>query len=260
MKHPTPVIEYLSNEELNRLNDLLPWMSFTVDTQGRRFGAPARANKRNTPEVIPDRRITQLDHLFNLADKSILEVGCLEGSHTIGLCQFAKQVYAIDSRIENVVKSIVRSNLFGYQPIIQPCNVEIAEEFNRLPEVDIIHHVGVLYHLQDPVNHLKACARKCRTGLLLDTHYATRDMANATINLDGKDYPYFKYREGGRDEIFSGMYDHAKWLLLDDLVRLLKESGFNQVVVASNEMQRNGPRVSIYAAKSGMFDQSSLGR
>lgn len=259
MKQKESVIESISSTELSRLNELLPWMSFTVDTHGRRFGAPARANKRNMPEVIPDPRIIKLDQFFNLADKSVLEIGCLEGSHTIGLCQYANQVYAIDSRIENVVKSLVRANLFGYQPVIQPCNVEVAEEFNRLPEVDIIHHVGVLYHLLDPINHLKACAQKCRAGLLLDTHYATPEMANGIIQDDGNKYPYFKYREGGRDEIFSGMYDHAKWLLLDDLIRLLKASGFGQIVVASNEVQRNGPRVTIYAGKAGMNHQPLLG-
>jgi tRNA (mo5U34)-methyltransferase len=43
------------------------------------------------------------------------------------------------------------------------------------------------------------------------------------------------------------MYDHAKWLLLDDILRLLEESGFDPVTVVERREERNGPRVTILA-------------
>jgi hypothetical protein len=38
------------------------------------------------------------------------------------------------------------------------------------------------------------------------------------------------------------MYDHAKWLLLDDLISLLDGLGFAKFVMLRNGQQRNGPR------------------
>lgn len=241
------VVEYLSNEDLVRLNNILPWMCFTVDSRGRRFGNTAWKGKRNIAQVIPDERILKLDEIIKLSDKSVLEVGCFEGVHTIALCERAKEVFAIDSRIENVVKTLVRCNLFGHKPTVSVCDIERIEDLSRLSKVDIVHHVGVLYHLKDPISHLYNLKGVVRSGILLDTHYATTEMANNTIDVNGRTYNYFAYREKGRDEVFSGMYDHAKWLLLDDIKSILSDLGWTNILIYKDEIQRNGPRVTLYA-------------
>lgn len=248
-------VEHISDDELSRLNELLPWMCFTVDLKGRRFGDMAWESKRDAPQTIPDERIELLDKLFNLADKSVLEVGCFEGVHTIALSKFAKEVYAIDSRIENVVKTIVRSHLFGYKPSVFVCDLENDAESSRLPTCDVVHHVGVLYHLKDPVTHLLHLGRIARGGMLLDTHYATEDMLNSKFEVHGRAHRYYKYGEGGRDEVFSGMYDHAKWLSLSDIQLILGEMGFTDIRVHKDEIQRNGPRVTLFAAKPSLMRQ-----
>lgn len=250
-------IEYLSDDDLVRLNKMLPWMCFTADDQGRRFGNTAWRGKRDTPQQIPDARILKLDTLFKLADKTVLEVGCFEGIHTIALAQRAAKVYAIDSRIENVVKTIVRSNLFGHTPVVTVCDLEKDADVQRLPEVDVIHHVGVLYHLKDPVTHLVQLGKLARGGILLDTHYATDEMAKKSLELNGVTYRYHNYKEKGRDEVFSGMYDHAKWLMLDDIKRILSEIGFSDITIHKDEQQRNGPRVTLYATRPSVM-QSAL--
>jgi tRNA (mo5U34)-methyltransferase len=242
-------IEYLSDDDLSRLNSLLPWKCFTADSEGRRFGNPAWKGKRNAPQVIPDLRILWLDSLFNLSDKSVLEFGCFEGIHTIALAQRAAKVYAIDSRIENVVKTIVRANLLGFSPTVSVCDLEQEKDVDRLPVIDVLHHVGVLYHLKDPVNHLIKVGALARQGILLDTHYATNDMANLTLIADQREYRYYHYKENGRDEVFSGMYDHAKWLLLDDIKKILMDIGFSDIRVYKDAQQRNGPRVTLCAAR-----------
>lgn len=242
-------IEFLGDDDLARLNSLLPWMCFTADSQGRRFGNPAWKGKRNTPQLIPDRRIVWLDSLLNLSDKSVLEFGCFEGIHTIALAQRAAKVYAIDSRIENVVKTIVRANLLGFTPTVSVCDLEQEKDVDRLPVIDVIHHVGVLYHLKDPVNHLIKLGAIARQAILLDTHYATNDMANLTFDVGRNAYRYYHYTEKGRDEVFSGMYDHAKWLLLDDIKKILSDIGFSDIRVCNDVQQRNGPRVPLCATR-----------
>lgn len=252
--HNSGYIEHLDDAELTRLNELLPWMCFTADTQGRRFGNAAWGGKRDTPQTIPDKRIVQMDKLFDLGRHSVLEVGCFEGIHTIGLSQFSPQVHAIDSRIENVVKTIVRCNLFGCKPTVALCDLEKPADISRLPVVDFVHHVGVLYHLKDPVSNLLQLRHIARNGLLLDTHYATPEMASKKYIVEGTPYSYYQYGEKGRDEVFSGMYDHAKWLLLDDIKGLLTSIGLSDIHIYKDTEQRNGPRVTLYAARPGIIN------
>ncbi|MGJ4748412.1 class I SAM-dependent methyltransferase [Leptospira sp. SA-E8] len=246
-------VDDLSDTELELLNRLLPWSCFTATLDGRRFGNAAWEGKRGTPQMIPDARIEVLNQLFDLREKSVLEVGAFEGVHTIGLSKFAREVVAIDSRIENVVKTIVRTNLFGFKPSVSLCDVEVDDQFRKLPQVDVIHHVGVLYHLKDPVRHLQRLAAKARVGMLLDTHYATTEMASDLYEVSGQVFRYFNYRESGRKDVFSGMYDHAKWLLMDDIKTLLRDAGFTDIRVTQDGLQRNGPRVTLYAARKGVM-------
>jgi hypothetical protein len=43
------LVEQLTDEDLKRLNELLPWRCFTVDRNGRPFGGAAWHGKRVAP-------------------------------------------------------------------------------------------------------------------------------------------------------------------------------------------------------------------
>jgi tRNA (mo5U34)-methyltransferase len=244
---PVPAIDRLRDDDLQQLNSLLKWNCYTVDSLGRRFGDCARAGKRELPQPIPDRRIALFDQASGLAGRSVLEVGCFEGVHTIGLAQAGARVTAVDARMENVVKTMLRCQFYGVVPDVRRCDVEVQAELDSLPEVDLLHHVGVLYHLVDPVRHLQALAPKVRRGLMLDTHVATAATARHTLLSGGRSWPCQRYAEGGVGEVFSGMYDHAAWMVLEDLLQLLVELGFSQTRVHEHRDERNGPRVLIFA-------------
>ncbi len=242
-----PILGLLTDEELQRLNGLLPWSCFVLDARGRTFGKSWSATKRSQPQEIPDYRIVELNRRFPLAERDVLEVGCFEGVHTVALARLARHVMAADSRIENVIKAIVRCAVLGERPFIFPWNVEDG----LLPGIDIscdvLHHVGVLYHLVDPVRHLREVLPHVREAVLLDTHVATPSTASDSYTSGSEVFRYQRYREGGREEPFAGMADHAKWLCEDDAVRILLEAGFHHVDVAERRQERNGPRVLIFA-------------
>lgn len=244
-----PLIDHLADDELRLVNRLLPWAAFVVDGRGRRFGNAWSETKRNAPQVIPDPRIVELDRRFPLRSRSVLEIGCFEGIHTIALAQRAARVTAIDSRIENVVKTIVRCAMFGVNPFVVAWDVDQPPPPVLDPSCDILHHVGVLYHLTDPVSHLRRMTCFVQHAIMLDTHVAPEGRADAEYESDGQRYRYYRYGEGGRAEPFAGMADHAKWLLLDDLKTVLSHCGFTQVDVASYREERNGPRVLLYASR-----------
>jgi SAM-dependent methyltransferase len=241
-------IDGLHEEDLGLLNGLLPWRSFTTDGHGRRFGDRAWAGKRELPDPIPDPRIELMDERFALAETSVLEIGCFEGSHTVALCDRAGHVTAVDSRIENVAKTAVRCALFDVQPRILLRDVDRRGSLDDL-DVDYVHHVGVLYHLEDPVGHLAELGHVARRGVMLDTHVAPADDATEQYGSGGNDYRYRRYGEGGRADVFSGMTGHAKWLTLDGLRAALTAAGFPEIDVHEERAERNGPRVLLFAAR-----------
>lgn len=245
----TPLLDALEDAELTELNAALPWNCFTVDGRGRRFGAAARTGKRDEPQAVPDPRIAALHQRFNLEDASVLEIGCFEGVHTAGLCGFAREVTAVDGRVENVVKTIVRTAMMGYHPAVFLCDVEDERQAARLPDVDVVHHVGVLYHLKDPVAHLAAVARRTRRVMMLDTHFAHPGDANASLTSGGRTYRCRRYREFGHADVFSGMYEHSMWMMLDDLTAILAAAGLTKSEIVERRDERNGPRVLLYAAR-----------
>jgi SAM-dependent methyltransferase len=244
-----PHLESLSDGELRELNRLLPWKCFIVEGKGRRFGAPARLDKRNLPQEVPDARTPLLDQEFHLADKHVLEIGCFEGVHTAGLAKIARRVTAVDSRVENVVKTMVRIGFLGATASVFKCDIEDPVDRMRLPEADVVHHIGVLYHLKDPVAHLLDLGRVARTGLLLDTHVARPAEATQSYDVGRRTISYKHYREGGYADPFSGMHEHAKWLTIDTIRLLLAEVGLIKFRVAEQRDERNGPRVLIFAAR-----------
>ena len=246
----TPHVDPLSDEDLAELNRLLKWRCFTADARGRRFGDAAWAGKRCEPQAIPDPRIVSMHERFDLSDKHVLEVGCFEGVHTIGLSLFARRVTAVDARVENVVKTIVRCALFGHHPTVFKHDVEARDADHEPLRADLAHHVGVLYHLKDPVRHLLDLGGYISRGLMLDTHFAEDDEAVESYEAGGRAYAYKKYFEGGQADPFSGMYDHAKWLRLGDIVSVLGAAGFAEVEVVEKRSERNGPRVLLFARKA----------
>jgi tRNA (mo5U34)-methyltransferase len=245
-----PLVELLDDADLEALNALLPWHCFTVDRRGRPLGRPAWNGKRDVPEQIPDPRIERFDARFGLRDSHVLEVGCFEGIHTIALCDRADRVTAVDGRIENVVKTIVRCSMFGRHPTVVTCDLERPEAATRWLRADLCHHVGVLYHLTDPVRHLRRLGTWIGRGLMLDTHYSEPESTDDSYDVDGERVRFKRFGEGRADP-FSGMQSHAKWITLDAIEAELRSSGFDAVEIVERRQERNGPRVLLFAEKTG---------
>jgi tRNA (mo5U34)-methyltransferase len=241
-------VDDLTDEQLGLVNDLLPWQCFTADRHGRRLGQAAWSGKRTDPQPLPDPRIQRLDELLGLRDRTVLEIGCFEGVHTTALCDLAADVTAVDARVENIAKTAVRCALLGVRPRLLVSDIEREPADSPLWRHDVVHHVGVLYHLVDPWSHLSAVAGAVRHGLMLDTHYALDDEADEDWAVAGRTLKVRRYAEGGASEVFSGMYPFARWLRHDDLVACLTEAGLS-VVVDDCRQERNGARVLLIAER-----------
>ena len=244
-----PFVDGLSDGDLAELNAILDWKSFVADRHGRRFGNVAWSGKRTEPQVIPDPRIVLLNDHLDLSDKHVLEIGCFEGNHTVGLCRLARAVTAVDGRIANVVKTVVRCAMFAQHPTVFKCDVEARPLDVAALEADVVHHVGVLYHLRDPVSHLRDVGQLARVGLMLDTHYALDSEATESYVVGGAEYRYRRYLEFGPDDPFSGMHEHSKWLRLDDILGALAAVGLSDIGVLRTRSERNGARMLAIARR-----------
>jgi tRNA (mo5U34)-methyltransferase len=236
-----------SDAQILQLNSMLPWAAMTVDEHGRTLGSPWSSEKRANPQTFIEKRQIAFNAAFPLAGKHVLEVGCFEGIHTIGCLNLGARVTAVDSRMENLVKTLVRLWCYGRTADLKLWDLEEESPADVPKEWDVLHHVGVLYHLTDPVRHLQDTLSRTKDALLLDTHIATDEAgADRDYEVDGKRYRYFYHGEKNASP-FAGVRDHAKWLLLEDLVETIKQRGFNDVRVVSDRAERNGRRITLWA-------------
>lgn len=237
---------HINDEDLDQINKMLPWHAGTQLSDGRILGKlDARPGKRDLVQPIPDKRIKRLDQEIGLADKKVLEVGCFEGIHTIGLCSFGAEVTAVDLRPLNVIKTSVRLAAYGYSAKVFPIDVE--EPTLDLPEFDIVFHCGVLYHLENPVSHLLRLLPRCQV-IYLDTHVAAETDEDAVFEVDGRKFKGHQHHEAGWEDPFSGRGAGAFWLRTSDLIGLLDEGGFDTETWSERD-ERNGKRVGLLARR-----------
>lgn len=241
------VLRALPDADLDLFNRLLPWGAVSTDERGRLIGAAWSAGKRNSVARPVDPRQAAFDRALPLKGRRVLEVGCFEGLHTIGLTLLGAEVVAADARIENVLKTLARLWAYGRRAEVVLWDVEGVAPETAPREWDVLHHIGVLYHLADPVRHLDALLPRTRTGVLLDTHVARGDESLMQRYPEGEGGARY-VRVGERvSSPFAGMYDHARWLALEDLLAQLDRSGFRDVRVVSDRDERNGRRVTVWA-------------
>jgi len=240
-----PMIE---DRDLDEINSRLPWQAGAPLPDGRILGRlGARPGKRDRAGHIPDRRITRLNEAVPLNDLRVLEVGCFEGIHTVGLCQFSKSVTAVDVRPWNVVKTLTRLACHGASAKVFVHDVERLHD--ELGHFDVVFHCGVLYHLLNPVEHLLALGRICRR-VFLDTHIARDEVELISHQVHGSSYQGAYHVEGGWSDAFSGRHSKSLWLTLDSLKAALTRSGFHRLDLWEMREERNGPRIALLADRA----------
>ena len=207
----------LDDADLEALNALLPWHCFTVDRRGRPFGRPAWSGKRDAPEQIPDPRIELFDERFGLGGQPRPGGRLLRG-HPHDRAVRSRRPRDGDRRADRERRQDDRPLLDVRPP---SDGADLRPRAARAPprdwlQADLCHHVGVLYHLTDPVRHLRQLGTWIDRGLMLDTHYSEPESTDGRLRGRRRALPFKRFGERRADP-FSGMESHAKWLTLDDI-------------------------------------------
>ena len=224
----SPIIDTLTTEDMAKINGVVRWKSSSPVSGNRILGSPVGPHYD-----IKDWRVDALDKRLPLFGKTVVELGCYEGGITVALGRKGALVTAVEGQAENIVNAMVRCGLHGIKAEWVLADVESAW---KRPVADVYFHVGVLYHLWDPLPDLRKSVEAAQEAILLDTHYAkavAEPYGQTRCEIHGED-PAPK----------NGLHQKSRWLSLGTLADEVGR-GFEKIDVLSERIERNGPRVTI---------------
>ena len=214
---------------------LAPWIfKFRID--GADYGGEISA--------LGDARVEQFFR-FAPGVETILELGSLEGAHTLMLAKQrgVNRVLGLEGREANFRKARFIQGLVGF-PNAQfaQANLE-ADDLSSFGKFDATFCSGLLYHLPEPwklIERLPTIA----PNLFIWTHCAPDAEAELLSNgLRGR-----IFIEGGSEEPLSGLSPTSTWLTLGSLITSLTGSGYRTIHLIDNELRHpNGPAVTLAA-------------
>lgn len=203
--------------------------------------------------LMSEPRIDQLSKRLNLENMRILELGCLEGFHSLMLQMLGvKEVIAIEARRENFLKCLIVKNAF----VLGKCRFLFGDLNSILPALsghfDLCLALGILYHLMNPVSVIYRIAELAES-IFVWTHYVSGDFPKgplAEINYKGCVY-YGKYVGEGiiRKHYLSGLEKRSFWMFERDLFKAVKDAGFRHIDLVGKEQHKYGPAMTFLAQK-----------
>lgn len=191
-----------------------------------------------------DHRLKWLFDNFQCDKLTAVEFGCWYGWHTASLARKFKKLTAIDVRPDNISKTLLRLNMLGLSNV----DVKLADVNEFGFEADVLVHIGVLYHLFNPVAHLHKVLPHCKI-ICLDTHVNRPGLKLAVEVYDGIIYRGGIYNEHGWKDPLSGIEPTSLWLEEADLRKVLDVNGFGIMHEFYHEVQ-TGKRLNLVAVQT----------
>jgi len=212
-----------------------PWITKFV-IEGTEYGGDF--------DPLADPRVKQFFQWFPNACE-ILELGCLEGGHTMALARQVgvKRIVGVDARSSNLKKAAFVREVLGLSNIeFQVANLEMV----ALPifgKFDAIFCSGLLYHLPEPWKLISQFPQ-VSGNLFVWTHYADDQQAKEVRN----GYTGKSYQEAGTSDPLSGLSKVSFWPTLSSLIRMLTLSGYHTIhILENNLIHPHGPCVTLAA-------------
>ena len=169
-----------------------------------------------------DHRVELVSTKINLKDKTILDVGTLDGHIATSLLAHGAKVTSLDCRLSNLALGFARAIAFGYGANSIDFQLGDVEALPKGVKFNIIFHSGTFYHLHDPVNHLYDIRKYFTEYLILETHTARLEgQTPGEIEAFGEKFTGTIYPESGMsDPASSKNVDDSFWLDHESLRRL----------------------------------------
>ena len=267
---PAPHLEFqTSSDLLNRYVAGMPSRQNAIDAVPGWTGAmpPETGLKAGQANLFADSRIHWLlRECFDVRDKTVLELGPLEGSHTLMIDRaFPASIDAIEANALAFLRCLITKEVLW----VSRANFYLGDFTKWLENTekhyDLVIASGVLYHSADPVHLLEMIGRRA-DAVFLWTHYfdeeamprgdlrrvpfseavETRVSHGVTVRLHER-----SYYKAWRDPSFcGGLQDRHFWIDRADILNLLAAMGFSRVLIADEQPDHvNGPSFSVFAQR-----------
>ena len=229
---------------------------------------PPPLQSGNAP-LFEDPRITwAAEQLGGFADRSILDLGSLEGGHPYSFDRLgAKEVVAIEGKPRAYLRCLVAKEVLGMRRTSFLCG-DFMEFLRGNPRrFDVINASGVLYHQKNPAELIGLLARSTDRVIMWTQYYdaaairryPTRrwrySSTEEQLRFDSFSYAAYRHRYSVTllAPAFCGGTDrYSHWMTRDDILRCFRHFGFEDLRVGFELTDHpNGPSFNLVAVRPG---------
>ena len=213
-----------------------PWMTrFWID--GAPYGGQHDLNR-------DPRFATAARTLGGLAGKRVLELGALEGGHSISLAEQGATVVALEGREANYERArwiAARLGVEGIRFVLADVRTANLDVYGRF---DLVLNSGLLYHLDEPWELLARLA-PLAPRMFIWTHYVDDAAAIERVSVAGRELRGALRPEYGIADPLSGLQPASFWPTHDALIAMLRLTGWSVVAADTQPGHPDGPGITL---------------
>ncbi len=201
----------------------------------------------------------------SIEGKAVLELGPLEGGHTMMLESAGASIDAVEANQLAFLRCLITKEIYGLSRSRFWLGDFVKWLEGNEKSYDLIVASGVLYHSNDPLHLIELIAQRS-DAVFLWTHYVddeamppsdprryvfARDPEIQDFHGIGvRTYPRTYLGAAKHAEFCGGPMDEHRWLNRDDMLAALRAVGFEHIILEGEDPgHRFGPAMSIYARK-----------
>ena len=202
--------------------------------------------------------------LGDFRDKTVLELGPLEGGHSWMMVNMgAASVTAVEANTRAFLKCLILKEMLNTPRTHFLCGDFVAYFEEEQRRFDIVVASGVLYHMRDPVHVIDLISRAA-DRVYLWTHCYDHEVSGAVGSRRFPTATEAEYR-GFRHTLYRHEYNHllrhraycgggatfSNWLTRSDILGALRHFGFDRIETAFEESDHQAGRaLSIVALRA----------
>ncbi len=177
--------------------------------------------------------LEQLDSVFSIRGKSIVEFGPMEGSQTAGLVNLgAGKVLCIEARAVSFIKTMIAQYCLNWDNVRLVMDDFHNADRNKYGEFDLAFAHGVYYHSMAPFLFFENLMSLSRNIFLGGYTLINGAGSNDTINYEGQSYRVKKIQIG--NSFNNAANEYAYHLDRDDLISFFEKRDY-EVTIISDE-------------------------
>jgi hypothetical protein len=226
-----------------------------------------RVRAGELPLFTADHVAWGFDRLGGIQDRTVLELGPLEGGHSyMAQMAGAKSVTAVEANPKAFLKCLVVKELFALDRCTFLCGDAMEYMSATSERFDLCIACGVLYHVTEPIRLLDLISQRS-TRLILWTHFyddairtnpANKRLSRRMGPAQGEEYKGFDYHAHhpryASDVRMSGFCGGTKptaaWLTRGDLLRALAHFGWAEPEIGfEDRLNPNGPSLALVTTR-----------